>query len=130
MAMPPESKELLYALPGSAAEHRLRIQHAAEDRAALRTSELAAQVSPMNDIEERIRIWERLHALRLPRTEGHALVGVIATQTCLTVSQVREEQKRRAAVAARSKTSQRQSSAVASTDAVPPAAPDTRPHRD
>jgi hypothetical protein len=34
MALPPVPKESLYAAPGSAAEHRLRVQHAAEERAA------------------------------------------------------------------------------------------------
>jgi len=61
----------------------------------LRADELAAQVSPTKDAEERIRIWERLHALRLPRSSGHVLVRVIATQTRLTVGQVNEEQRRR-----------------------------------
>lgn len=100
MSMHPVPTESLYAPPGSAAEHRLRVQHAAEDRAALRNTELASQISPMNDARERIRIWERLHALPLPRTPGHVLIGVIATQTCLSVEQVREEQLRRAAVVA------------------------------
>ena len=97
MSTPPGSTESLFAAPGSAAEHRLRVLHAAEDRAALRAGELASQISPMNDARERIRIWERLHALRLPPRAGHVLVGVIATQTCLSVEQVREEQRRRAA---------------------------------
>ena len=66
MSMPPASRESLFAPLGSAAEFRLRVQHAAEDKAALRSSELASQISPMNDARERIRIWERLHALRLP----------------------------------------------------------------
>lgn len=95
--LPLRSKELFYAVPGSAAEHRLQVQHAAEERAALRTSELAEQISPANAVEERIRIWERLHALRLPGASGHALVSVIATQTHLTVGEVHEEQRRRAA---------------------------------
>jgi hypothetical protein len=97
MAMNPGPKDWMYAVPGSAEEHRLRVQHAAEERAASRTSELAAQVSPAREAEERIRIWERLHALRLPRASSHVLVKVIATQTRLTIGQVHEEQRRRAA---------------------------------
>jgi hypothetical protein len=57
---------------------------------------LAAQVSPAKDADERIRIWEQLHALRLPRASGHALVSVIAAQTRLTIGQVHDEQRRRA----------------------------------
>jgi hypothetical protein len=104
MSRPPASMVSLFAPPGSAAEHRLRVQHAAEHRAALRTSELASQTSPLNDSRERIRIWERLHALRLPHSASHVLVGVIATQTCLSLAQVREEQRRRAAIIVWSKT--------------------------
>ena len=94
--------ESLHATPGSAAEHRARVQHAIEERAALRTRELAAQVSPENEAKDRIQIWERLHELRLPRTAGHVLVKVIARQTRLTVHQVHEEQLRRASTLARS----------------------------
>jgi hypothetical protein len=99
MSMPLEAKELLHPAPGSAAEHRLRVQRAAEERAAVRSGELAAQASPMNDVEERIRIWERLHALRLPSGADHVLVKVIAAQTRSTVGQVHKEQQRRAAQA-------------------------------
>ena len=92
MALAMTSKEMLYsAPPTSAAEHRLRVQHAEQERAALRASELAAQVSPVKGAEERIRIWERLHELRLPRTFGYVLVKVIARQTCLAIGQVHEE---------------------------------------
>jgi hypothetical protein len=78
------------------AEHRRRVQQAADDRAAQRSSELESQASPMKDPQERIGIWEQLHALRLPRSAGHVLVRVIAMQTGLTVGQVHEEQRRRA----------------------------------
>jgi hypothetical protein len=91
--LPPEP---LFAPPGGAAEHRRKVQQAADDRAALRGSELESQASPMKDPGERIGIWERLHALQLPRAPGHELVKVIAKQTRLTVAQVREEQQRRA----------------------------------
>jgi hypothetical protein len=72
------------------------VQQAAEDRAAQRDSELESQSSPLHDPQQRIAIWERLHALRLPRTSGHVLIRVIAKQTGLTVGQVHEEQQRRA----------------------------------
>jgi hypothetical protein len=76
------------------------VQIAAQERAALRDSELEAQASPVRDPRERIEIWERLHALRLPRAHGHVLVKVIARQTRLTIGQVHEEQQRRAEVPA------------------------------
>ena len=97
----PAPQEMYYALLGTVEENRLRAQKAEEERAAFRASELATQVAPGKDAEERIRIWERLHALRLPRTATHILVNVIATQTHLTVRQVNEEQRRRAATIVR-----------------------------
>jgi len=95
MALGPESKEIYYAGPNGAAEHRQRVQRAEQEQAALRASELAAQAAPTNDAEKRIQIWERLHALRLPQASGHVLVKVIATQTRLTIGEVHEEQRRR-----------------------------------
>ena len=76
-------------------EHRRRTQQAANERAAQRQGELESQASPVKDPRERIEIWERLHALRLPEASGHVLVMVIAKQTRLTVGQVHEEQQRR-----------------------------------
>lgn len=96
MALGPASKEILYsAPPNSVAEHRLRVQRAEREQAESRARELASQMAPTNDAEKRIRIWERLHALRLPRASGHVLVKVIAAQTCLTIGEVHEEQLRR-----------------------------------
>lgn len=89
--------EPLYT-PGGAEEHRRRVREAAGELAAQRDSEIESQASPMKDPQERIGIWERLHALRLPRGPGHVLVKVIARQTRLTVGQVQEEQQRRAGV--------------------------------
>lgn len=93
-----ESFELVSNVPGSVAEFRLRVERAEQERVALRESELEAQASPVKDPRERIEIWERLHALRLPRASNHLLLAVIARQTQLTLGQVHEEQVRRAAV--------------------------------
>jgi hypothetical protein len=91
--LPPEP---IYGPVAGPAEHRRRVQQDADERAAQRGVELESQASPMKDAQERIVIWERLHALRLPRAAGHVLVKVIAKQTRLTVAEVREEQQRRA----------------------------------
>jgi hypothetical protein len=96
MAMIPLTRqEMLYAGPTTAAEHRLKVQQEDRERAAMRASELAAQISPAKGAEERIRIWERLHWLRLPSASAHALVKVVAMQTHLTVGEVQAEQLRR-----------------------------------
>ena len=88
--------ELVAAPPGSDADHRQKVLRAAQERAAERDRELESQASSIKDPRERIEIWERLHALHLPKTPGHVLVKVIARQTRLTVGQVHEEQQRRA----------------------------------
>ena len=88
--------EPLFAPASGAAEHRRRVQEAADERAAHRGIEIASQTSPVKTAQERIEIWERLHALQLPWAPGHVLVNVIAKQTRLTVGEVREEQQRRA----------------------------------
>lgn len=88
--------ELVAAPPGSAEDHRQKVLRDARDRAAERDRELESQVSAFKEPRERIEIWERLHALHLPRAPGHVLVRVIAKQTQLTVGQVHEEQQRRA----------------------------------
>src|SRR5687767_14567168 len=90
--------ELASALPGSVADFRLQVQRAEQERVALRDSELEAQISPVKDARERIEIWERLHALRLPRASRHLLLTVISKQTQLTIGQVQEEQIRRASL--------------------------------
>jgi hypothetical protein len=47
----------------------------------------------------RIRAWERLHRLTLPRGSAHAVLDVVANATHLTLEQVREEQRRRSELA-------------------------------
>ena len=64
----------------------------------MRLRALEAQSSPVNDPQVRITTWERLHAISLPRTPGHTLIKVIASQTRLTVDEVHLEQQRRASL--------------------------------
>jgi len=90
-------EEMLYVGPTTQGEYRRKVQQQDRDRAALRASELATQMSPVRTAEERIRIWERLHELHLPSTSAHALVRVVAMQTHLTVGDVQAEQRRRSA---------------------------------
>jgi uncharacterized protein YmfQ (DUF2313 family) len=81
---------------GTTADRRAAVEREQQERAAERSKQLASQVSPLNEPQERIRIWERLHGLNLPVAASHKLVRVIATQTDLTIQQVQDEQKRRA----------------------------------
>jgi ferric-dicitrate binding protein FerR (iron transport regulator) len=79
------------------ADYRIRVaQHQAE-MAARRHQELLEQASPEHAPALRIRIWERLHQVTLPRNPAHRLLDVIAADTGLSVEEVREEQRQRLA---------------------------------
>lgn len=68
----------------------------AQERAAHRQTQIDAQTSPLYAPHERIRLWEKLHAVNLPRAAEHKLLHLIAEQTGLTLRQVQDEQQRRA----------------------------------
>jgi hypothetical protein len=67
------------------------------ERAEKRRQELAEQRSELNPPEVRIRTWERIHQLRMPSDPAHPILDVIAISTRLTLEEVREEQRMRAA---------------------------------
>jgi|JRYI01.1.fsa_nt_gb hypothetical protein len=76
-------------------DRRAAAIRAEEERAQLRHSRIEAQSSPFATPQERIRLWEELHGLKLPRDRDHRLVRVIAANTALTVQDVHDEQTRR-----------------------------------
>ncbi len=76
-------------------DYRARLAHEHAEALERRQSELAEQVSIRNAPGERIRIWERLHGLTLPRDPTHRLLAVVAAATDLALEQVLEEQQRR-----------------------------------
>ncbi|NNM61446.1 MAG: hypothetical protein HKM03_04695 [Steroidobacteraceae bacterium] len=78
-------------------DFRARMLSRQAEAAARRQLGLAEQCSTRNSAEERIRIWERLHEITLPRDMAHRLIEVIAADTGLSGEAVREEQSRRAA---------------------------------
>ncbi len=88
------SPQFLYP-PGDTRAAALREE---QERAHARRLELDSQFSAVKDPQERIRIWERLHALQLPVSPAHPLVRVIAEHTHLRPSDVKEEQQRRRAL--------------------------------
>ncbi len=79
----------------SIADQRARIAHEAAQREERRQADLAEQSSIRNPPGERIRIWERMHGLALPRDPQHNLLAVIAIATDLEIEQVQEEQRLR-----------------------------------
>ena len=82
-------------LSGNAGERRAAVLREEQERAEARRREIEEQSSVNHLPSERIRIWERLHALRLPVSESHPLVAVIAEQTHLSIKDVRQEQQER-----------------------------------
>ena len=70
------------------------------EAAERRRLDLAEQSSRLKTAEERIKIWERIHEVALPRDAAHNLVDIIAANTGLTEADVRDEQQRRAALKA------------------------------
>ena len=93
IAKPEASLSPQFAVAGS--DHRVAVLRADQEREHARRRELELQASPGTDPQERIKIWERLHAVRLPVAESHPLVIVIANQTQLKVRDIKEEQRRR-----------------------------------
>jgi hypothetical protein len=81
------------------ADYRARLAHEHAEAQERRQAELAEQVSIRNAPGERIRIWERLHGLPLPRDPSHNLLSVIAAATDLELAQVHEEQRLRLSAA-------------------------------
>jgi hypothetical protein len=67
------------------ADYRARLAHEHAEMQERRQAELAEQVSIRNMPSERIRIWERLHGLPLPRNPTHNLLSVIDLKRRLPV---------------------------------------------
>jgi hypothetical protein len=84
----------------SAADYRQRIALLQAEALERRQQELSEQCSLHNTPADRIRIWERLHQLVLPRSSNHRLINVIAANTGLSVEEVQAEQRSRAAAKA------------------------------
>ncbi len=76
-------------------DYRARLALVEREATERRILQLAEQVATHNTPEQRIRAWERLHELDLPRKAIHPLIRIIAAQTHLTLDQVRDEQRRR-----------------------------------
>jgi hypothetical protein len=81
-------------------DFRARLVHQQAEAAERRRMDLAEQSSRLKTAEERIRIWERIHEVTLPKDPAHRLVDIISANTGLTSSDVHEEQQRRAALRA------------------------------
>ena len=77
-------------------DYRARIERDNLESIERRQQALADQRSPVNTPEVRVRIWEKLHQLRLPKDPAHAILLVIVQQTGLGLADVQEVQRLRA----------------------------------
>jgi uncharacterized protein YmfQ (DUF2313 family) len=77
-------------------DHRARIERARLDAEERRAQALIDQRSPNNSPEMRVRTWEKLHQLRLPRDPAHAILGIVAQQTGMPLTEVLAVQRQRA----------------------------------
>ena len=93
---PPNSR---FSSPHSSPASELIRTHAemlaaeAEAHAARRRVELEELRSDLMSPEQRIRAWERVHGLTLPRDPNHRILSAIAVSTRLTLEQVRAVQQ-------------------------------------
>jgi hypothetical protein len=83
-------------LSHSAEERRALLEKEQESLHAERSQQMVAQRAESTAPEERIRLWERLHGLQLPREPDHKLLTLIAQQTKLSIAALHDEQQRRA----------------------------------
>jgi hypothetical protein len=83
----------------SSIDYRKRAAQLEAEAAERRQQQIDQQSSPLNSPAFRIKAWERLHQLDLPRDPEHRLVDVVAASTGLTVEEIRTEQLERAAAA-------------------------------
>jgi hypothetical protein len=74
-----------------------RLAREEKERSEKRRQELVEQRSELNPPETRIRAWERIHQLRMPSDPGHPILDVIAVSTRLTLEEVQQAQRTRAA---------------------------------
>ena len=103
----PSNAWSLSSYPPPAADHAdpatgypTRILREQVEEAERAQRERIEQSSELNTPAMRIRAWERLHRLTLPRGSAHSVLSVVAKATHLTLEQVREEQLRRSEPAA------------------------------
>jgi hypothetical protein len=77
------------------AEQRARIARELAEREEHRQADMVELSSIRNAPADRIRLWERMYGLTMPRGPNHPILDMIAAATDLELAQVQEEQQRR-----------------------------------
>lgn len=76
-------------------DHRARIERAQMEAAERHALAFIEQRSPGNSPDVRVRTWERLHQVRLPKDPAHAVLRVVAQDTGMALAEVLEVQRQR-----------------------------------
>lgn len=83
-------------LPDYAADRRAQLERLRLEAAEARSKALLDQRDVTTPPEARVRLWEKLHQVQLPRDPAHAVLPHVAEQTGLKLSEVQEVQRQRA----------------------------------
>jgi hypothetical protein len=76
-------------------DHRARLERARQEATEKREQALFDQRSLANSTETRVRTWEKLHQVRLPKDPGHNILLIVAQETGMTLQEVQEVQRQR-----------------------------------
>lgn len=87
----PDRQNFVSPVGESHADFRQRMTLVQIEAKERRQQELVEQRSPRNAPGDRIRIWERLHQLRMPVDGAHRLLAIIAANTGLSLEDVQAE---------------------------------------
>ena len=77
--------------------HAELLAEQAQEKAYQRQLELEELKSDLNSAERRVRTWEKVHGLLLPRSPSHPILDLIAVKTRLTLQEVLQVQSSDAA---------------------------------
>jgi hypothetical protein len=81
--------------PDPMPDYRARIERARLEAAKARSEAISEQRSAVNTPAQRVRAWERLHQVTLPKSPSHAVLRVVARQTGMTLADIQAVQQQR-----------------------------------
>jgi hypothetical protein len=80
---------------GSVPDFRVELERRRLEADQRRSQALLDQRSADNTPDARVRTWERLHQLRLPKDPAHVILAQIARETALRMDELLEVQRSR-----------------------------------
>lgn len=80
----------------SVSDLRAQIERRRLEAEQVRNQALLDQRDFASSPDQRVRVWERLHQLSLPKDPDHAVLAQVSRQTGLALSELQEVQRQRA----------------------------------